>query len=134
MNAVLCTGARLSTGSYLVMLSVALIPTTLADQERATAGAILASFQVNQAALQGQVAAMSAPMIGVIHQIGKDATARYEANDRAHTAQHQAWNADQDVKARNSQAFSNYLLDQTVIQDNNSMPTARSGTIRPTHW
>lgn len=118
MNAVLCTGARLSTGSYLVMLSVAFIPTTLADQERATAGAILASFQVNQAALQGQVAAMSAPMIGVIHQIGRDATARYEANDRATTAQHRAFDADQDIKARNSQGFSNYLLDQTVIQDN----------------
>lgn len=119
MNAVLCTGARLSTGSYLVMLSVAFIPTTLADQERATAGAILASFQVNQAALQGQVASMSGPMIAVIHQIGKDAASRAAATDIANKAQHEAWNADQDIKARNGQGFSNYLLDQTVIQDNN---------------
>jgi hypothetical protein len=118
MNALLCTGARLSTGSYLVMLSVVFIPTTVADQERATAGAILASFEVNQAVLQGQVAAMSAPLIGVIHQIGKDAAARAAATDKANQAQHEAWNADQDIKARNSQGFSNYLLDQTVIQDN----------------
>ena len=62
---------------------------------------------------------MPAPAIAAIHQIGRDAAARYAATDAANDAQHAGYWAQQDSNARRGQAFSNYLLDQTVIQDNN---------------
>ena len=51
--------------------------------------------------------------------IGAQATARYNATQAANDAQQATWDADQDAQARNGQEFSNYLLDQTVVQDNN---------------
>ena len=57
--------------------------------------------------------------INNIRQIGANATARYNATQAANDAQHAGYWAQQDANARNSQNFSNYLLDQTVIQDNN---------------
>jgi hypothetical protein len=45
--------------------------------------------------------------------------AGYWAQQENNAAQHARWNAGQDAQARNNQAFSNYLLDQTVVQDNN---------------
>jgi hypothetical protein len=54
-----------------------------------------------------------------INAIGQAATARYNATQAANDAQHAGYWAQQDSNARRSQAFSNYTLDQTVIQDNN---------------
>jgi hypothetical protein len=54
-----------------------------------------------------------------IHQIGQQATARMNATEAANDAQHAGYWAQQDSNARNAQGFSNYLLDQTVVQDNN---------------
>jgi uncharacterized protein (TIGR02145 family) len=54
-----------------------------------------------------------------IRNIGAQATARYNATQAANDAQQATWDADQDAQARNGQEFSNYLLDQTVVQDNN---------------
>jgi hypothetical protein len=54
-----------------------------------------------------------------IRNIGAQATARYNATQAANDAQQAKWDADQDAQARNNQEFSNYLLDQTVVQDNN---------------
>ncbi|HEY1206026.1 MAG: hypothetical protein ABSH46_14120 [Bryobacteraceae bacterium] len=48
-----------------------------------------------------------------------DQHAGYWAQQNSNAAQHANWNAGQDAQARNNQAFSNYLLDQTVVQDNN---------------
>jgi hypothetical protein len=45
--------------------------------------------------------------------------AGYWAQQNSNAAQHANWNAGQDAQARNNEGFSNYLLDQTVIQDNN---------------
>jgi hypothetical protein len=48
-----------------------------------------------------------------------DQHAGYWAQQDSNAAQHANWNAGQDAQARNNQGFSNYLLDQTVVQDNN---------------
>ena len=60
---------------------------------------------------------------------------RQAAND----AQHADWNAGQINNSRNIQGFSNYLLDQSVIEVNNSTAmapsaTARSGTRPLMRW
>jgi len=67
----------------------------------------------------GEAGAIAAPAIDAIHRIGGAATARMKAVERANEAQHADYYARQDANARNSQGFSNYLLIQTVMQDNN---------------
>lgn len=132
MSMILCT-RNYQQGYYSVLIFQSLIPVDLADRERATAGAIMASFQMNQAVVQQQANAIAAPTIAAIQNIGRqaaaDSAARNAANDAQHAgywaqqnsnaAQHSAWNAGQDDNARTGQGFSNYLLDQTVVQDNN---------------
>jgi hypothetical protein len=50
---------------------------------------------------------------------GEAAQKSFADRQAANDAQHAGYWAQQDSNARNSQGFSNYLLDQTVIQDNN---------------
>jgi endo-beta-N-acetylglucosaminidase D len=42
-----------------------------------------------------------------------------KANDIANDQQHADWSQHEEDISRNGQGFSNYILDQTVIQDNN---------------
>jgi hypothetical protein len=118
MDALLCTAARGPMGNYMVLLSMSLIPPSLADKERATVGAILASFQPNQSVIDQQSHAMAAPAIAQIHAIGDAAMKRAQADSVAHDQQNRDWENRQDGQDKRNQAFSNYLLDQTVIQDN----------------
>ena len=55
---------------------------------------------------------------GNIQQVGANATARMNANEAANSAEQASWEAGQNANARNAQGFSNYLLDQTVVQNN----------------
>jgi hypothetical protein len=120
-------------GNYTVLVFQTLIPVELADRERATAGAIMASFQMNQGVVNQQADAIAAPTIAAIHAVGQQAAADrasrnatydaqhagYWAQQHNNDAQHAAWNAGEDNNARNGQGFSNYILDQTVVEDNN---------------
>ena len=54
-----------------------------------------------------------------IKQIGCAGDGADECHRAANDAQHAGYWAQQDANAKNGQAFSNYLLDQTVIQDDN---------------
>ncbi len=119
MDALLCSAAPGPMGNYMVLLSMSLIPPNLADRERATVGAMLTSFQPNQAVINQESNAMAAPAIAQIHAIGQAAMQRAQADSAAHDQQNRTWEAGQDSQARRNQAFDNYLLDQTVIQDNN---------------
>ena len=66
-----------------------------------------------------QIRAQTQQAINNIHAIGAQATARYNATQAANDAQHDQYWAQQDANARTNQGFHNYLLDQSVIQDNN---------------
>ena len=131
----LCTTAPGPDGMYGITLFHTAIPVAYADQERATAHAIVASFQQNTALLKAQVAAATGPVIaamnkqiegeaaqaiGNIHQIGAATTARINAGEAASGAQQASWEAGQTANAQNAQGFSNYLLDQSVVQNNTS--------------
>lgn len=118
MEALLCTSAPGPMGGYGVSLSMSEIMAGHGDKWRATVGAIFSSFQVNQAVVAQEANAMAAPAINAIHAIGQAATARAAAASEAHDIQNQSWAARQDSLDKRNQAFSNYLLDQTVIQDN----------------
>ena len=117
-------------GMYLVTLSHSMFPD---EQERSTVQAVVGSWKVNQQVIAQQTAAATQQMnantqalirqnqmaVDHIHQIGQQATARMQATEAANDAQHAGYWAQQDSNARNAQGFSNYLLDQTVVQDNN---------------
>jgi hypothetical protein len=80
----------------------------------------MASFEVNQAVVNQQANAYSAPTIAVIHAIGAQAAADRATRNASYDAQHAGYWAQQDNNARQSEARSGYMLDQTVIQDNNA--------------
>ena len=54
------------------------------------------------------------------------------ATEAANNAQHAGYWAQQDSNARNSSGFSNYLLDQSVVQNNNVRGTGVVG--HSTEW
>ena len=139
-NQMLCATTPDQYGMYSFYAYDSVLAEGATDQERLTAVAITGSFQANQAVINQRVAVTMAPVlanmrknyetqqqqmlargqqiVNQIKQVGANATARYNATQAANDAQHRAWNNQQDVNARNNQGFHNYLLDQTVVQDN----------------
>jgi hypothetical protein len=138
MNTLMCITDTNSYGTFSVMLNHSVLPNALAEPEHDTIAAMVASFKLDLAVLKQQADAANAQAvagtqqaIARIHEIGRQATARYNAteaaNDAQHArywaqqdsnaAQHSAWNATQEDHERYGQGFSNYLLDQTVIRD-----------------
>jgi predicted PurR-regulated permease PerM len=90
---------------------------------------------VNTALINKQVAAATAPVIAAmnkqveaqanqyinnIHQIGQQTTARINASEAANSDEQASFNASQTANAQNVQGFSNYLLDQSVVQNNST--------------
>ena len=118
LNSVFCQGPLARFGSFMNIAYHTAVPMQFAPQERATMGAILGSFNVDMAIVQAQAGAIAAPAIAAIHEIGKRAAQQaddaHAANDRYNRGVEQRW----DSRDKRNQAFSNYLLDQTVIQDN----------------
>jgi hypothetical protein len=141
MNDMMCAMEPGSWGAYMLILNHSLFPNSLADQEHDTVVAMMASWQLNQEVLNQQMAAANQQKaandqmimrnaqqrVDQIHQIGQQATARYNATQAANDAQHAGYWAQQDSNARTAQGFSNYQLDQTVIQDNNAYGNGTAG-------
>lgn len=126
MNTVFCSAPPGRFGGFMNVAYHTAVPIAFADKNRATMGAILASFTPNEAVVQRQAGAVAAPEIARIHEIGRQAAqqaASAHASEDAHNAAVEKRWDDQD---KHSQAFSNYLLDQTVIQDNT---TNQHGTV-----
>jgi hypothetical protein len=82
--------------------------------------AILSSFSTNQQVVGAQAAAIAAPEIARIHEIGRRAAQQAASAHAAADAHNAAVERHWDANDKASQSFSNYLLDQTVIQDNKS--------------
>jgi len=141
MTALLCRSTPNQNGLYFFIYTKCLLPLGATDQQRATALAIMAGYKADMQRAQAIADAQTAPMIAAMQQtyqvhqqalmsftqqqiartrqIGADATARYNATQAANDEQHARWRQGEDDVSRNGQGFSNYILDQTVIQDNN---------------
>jgi len=146
LNEMMCMSPLTQWGAYTILRNTGVMTDAQATQENNTIKAMAQSLNVNQQVinqqLQQQLAQKQAndqairqnAAIAVknIQNIGAQATARYNAqqasNDAQHAgywaqqqnnaAQHAEWNEGQINNARNGQGFSNYILDQTVIQGN----------------
>jgi hypothetical protein len=118
MNTVFCSSPPGRFGSYMNVVYHTAVPMAFADKERSTMGAILASFSENQAVIRGQANAIAAPAIARIHEIGRQAAQQAASAHAAEDAHNRSVEKRWDEQDKSNQAFSNYLLDQTVIQDN----------------
>lgn len=118
MNTVFCSSPPGRFGSYMNLAYHTAVPVAFADKERATMGAVLASFTPNEAVIQAQAGAIAAPAIAQIHEIGQRAAQQAAAAHAAEDAHNRSVEKRWDDQDKQNQAFSNYLLDQTVIQDN----------------
>jgi hypothetical protein len=118
MNGVYCVRPPGRMGSYMTLAYVTTVPMPLAAKERATLGAILESFSVNQAVVHAQATQIAAPAIAQIHAIGQaaanQARAAHQAEDIHNSSVYQHW----DSLDRRSQEFENYQLGYSVISDN----------------
>lgn len=131
MNDMMCAIMPLDFGGHSISLCHASMPLALAAEEHDTQQTIIGSYKQNQEVMKRQNAQMNQQKaasdqaimqdaqrrIDQIHQVGAQATARYNATQAANDAQHASYWAQQDTNARNGAGFSNYLLDQTVIRD-----------------
>jgi hypothetical protein len=114
LNALFCEQPPTS-GSYLATATMTMVPAANAAKERATLGAILQSFQVNQAVVQQQANQIAAPVVAQIHAIGAAAAERTRASNEAfeihNSSVYQRW----DSQDKRSQEFENYQLGYSVV-------------------
>jgi hypothetical protein len=141
LSELMCAAPPADWGGYVVTRSQSLFPDSDPPRRQATLNAILGSWKVNAEVLNRQneealrqkamddaaIGAQTRRAVADIHAIGERATIRYNAAQAANDAQHAGYWAQQDSNARRSQSFGNYLLDQTVIQDNNLYPNGTVG-------
>jgi hypothetical protein len=90
----------------------------LAAKEKATLGAIMQSFNVNQAVVDREAGQIAGPAINQIHAIGAAAAANAAAAHRAEDIQNSSVYRHWDSMDRRSQEFENYQLGYSVISDN----------------
>ena len=119
LNIVFCIGREEPmSGIYATTIYGTGVPVALADKERATMRAVLESASVNQAVVQQEANAIAAPAIAAIHEIGRQAAQQAADLHASEDAYNRSVEARWDSQDKRNQAFSNYQLDQTVIQDN----------------
>jgi len=115
LSALYCTYAPNRFGSWASNAYMTSIPIQYAPQERATVGAILASFQVNMAVINQQAHQIAQPEIDRIHAIGRAAAEQAKQahirEDIHNSSVYKHWD---DIDKR-SQEFENYQLGYAVI-------------------
>jgi hypothetical protein len=126
LRALLCKMAPDQNGAYGFVLSLYRLPLGATDQQRATASAIIASYKVNvhlvlelvqaeEDAIQAQqqdLKPMGQQAIKAMHRAGGNAA------EAARAAQWSRFNQLENDIFQPSR-FSNYLLDQSVVENNN---------------
>jgi hypothetical protein len=117
MNTLYCVNPPGPAGNWMSFAYMTTVPQQLAASERATLGAIMQSFQVNQAVVQRQAGQIAAPAIAQIHAIGKmvdqRVAATHQAEDIHNSSVYQHW----DSMDKRSQEFENYQLGYAVVSD-----------------
>jgi len=136
MMTLLCRDRPNQNGVYTITVSQYQLPLGATDLQRATAEAIMASFQLNEPVLRARMAADSARVQAILRaheqmllgfvqqqiahtrQIGADVMERARAADIEHERQHRNWRQGEEDIPRYGQGFSNYILEQSVVQYN----------------
>jgi len=149
LGVMLCRSQPDQYGAYHIDFSQYNAPPGSTDQQRVIGKAIIASFRMNEQLVQARATADAAPFInqmnqkyqaqqqamiangqrivGNINQIGANATARMNATEAANQRQWAGFDQQENNISRQGQGFSNYLLDQSVVQNNNVNGTGMVG-------
>jgi len=117
LRAIYCSGGESPMGQYMNVVDFVTIPQRYATRESALPAAILAGFSVNQNVVSAQASRIAAPEIARINAIGRRAAQQAAAAHAAEDAQAASVQRHWDAEDRNGTAFTNYLLDQTVVED-----------------
>ena len=131
MRALLCRTPPDQTGRYSFFVSQYRLPLGATGQQRATAFAIMSGYKVNMQLVQARASAQEARLIAQMqaqqqtltgmHQQAIDAIQRIgamNATEAASSAQGARFDQQENNISRQGQGFSNYLLDQSVVQNN----------------
>jgi hypothetical protein len=115
LNALFCEQPPNRTGSFMSFAYTTMAPVSVAARERATLGAILQSFNVNQQVVARQAHQIAAPAIEQIHAIGRAAAEQarnaHQMEDIHNSSVYKHW----DDMDKRSQEFENYQLGYSVI-------------------
>lgn len=109
-------------GNWMLTIYQANIRQDMVQQEKPTLEAMASSYKMNGAVMNEE----SQEVISQIHQIGADTTARINASHEAFDQKLASDRANEDRVDRSNQNFSNYILDQTVVQN---VQTGERGTV-----
>jgi hypothetical protein len=122
----MCIQQPFMPGTYAVTINQVTLPESQLSQEIATLQAMYASYKTNPAVIQAE----TQQAISNIHAIGERARIQHEASDAAWASHQEAYNKRQDAQDRTSQAFSNYILDNSVVRytPDDSHATMDNGT------
>jgi hypothetical protein len=105
-------------GGWSSVANMTTAPTAVYAREQATLSAVMESYQFDQRVVQNEGAQLAAPAIAQIHAIGRAAAQQaadaHRMEDIHNSSVYERW----DSNDKRNQAFSNYLLDQTVVLDN----------------
>ena len=115
INAVYCERPPGRMGTWGSEAYMTMVPVQFAPKERATLGAVMASFKMNMAVINGEAKAYAKPEIDRIGEIGRAsaqaAKDAHQLEDIHNSSVYQHW----DNIDRRSQEFSNYQLGNAVI-------------------
>ena len=112
-----CQGPPDSSAGFMNLANLSFAPPQLAARDRATLRAMLGSFQVNQSIVNAQAVALAKPTVDAIHEIGRQVDARIQESDRQNAEIKSSFEEHNDAMDRQSQGFSNYMLDKSVIRN-----------------
>ena len=116
-TAIFCVGPPSRFGVWGSTITATSAPVAISSKVGPTLGAIMQSFNVNMAVVQGQAAQIAAPAIAQIHEIGKQAAIRAQAAHEAEDIHNSSVYARWDSLDKRSQEFENYQLGYSVISD-----------------
>jgi hypothetical protein len=128
-----CQSQPAQWGAYTITRNFNIMTDAQSEREQSTVMAMFLSVKVNQQVMNQQMQqklaqkqqsdqqwrAFGQQQSDRIRAEGQAAQKSFADRQAANDAQHAQWNAGQDINARNNQEFHNYILDQTVVQDNN---------------
>jgi len=142
----MCQSPQAQWGAYTITRTFNIMTDAQSEKEQGTVMAMFRSVKVNQQVMNQQMQqklaqkqqsdqqwrAWGQQQSDRIRAQGEAAQKSFADRQAANEAQHAGYWAQQDSNARNAQGFSNYLLDQTVVQNNNVNGTGMVG--RATAW
>jgi hypothetical protein len=128
----ICQSQPAQWGAYTITRTFNIMTDAQSEPEQSTVMAMYQSVKVNQQVINQQMQqklaqkqqsdqqwqAWGQQQSDLIRAQGQAAQTNFAAQQAANDAQHASWNAGQTANAQNAQGFSNYLLDQSVVQNN----------------